>query len=254
MNDKIEREVERLSSQTGINFVKYRRPGLVEKIGNLIGFAGSVRNLLAGCYGILLFIVIVLCVYFILQGMKPLGVGLFFCVGAFFSASAGTALVTMKVAEKAVRDTIGVTVLLLDFSKEVRRDVSDLLKNKPGEGLAPSDLFKGLSFSVFIPAISQAVNNKVVSLLAKSVNFIACNTMYHFTNYLAPQIDKTTDKISGMDTGAEGAFDRSVDDLKYKIEPAADSVIRKIKIPGKLLLTFSIIGLLPILLIIFLLF
>lgn len=254
MGKKIQQEGERLSQKTGINFKKYHKPEMVEKIGDLIGFIGNIRTIMLGYYVLLLVIVTALCIWFSLRGMSTIGVVLFAAFGILFSASAGTALGTMKLAEKAVNDTKSVAVLLLDFVKEVKSDISTTLKSKPGSEIAASDLFKGISFVVFIPIVNQVIKEKLFFLLAKPVDFIVTNALYHFTNYLAPIIDKAAGKISAEDSKENGSFDRSLEEIKEKIEPLADSVIRSVKIPGKVLLILSIIICIPILLIIYWIF
>ncbi len=46
MRKKIKREGERLVRETGIDFKRYRKPGMVEKIGDLIGFIGQTRAIM----------------------------------------------------------------------------------------------------------------------------------------------------------------------------------------------------------------
>ncbi|MCK5058979.1 MAG: hypothetical protein KAT34_20195 [Candidatus Aminicenantes bacterium] len=59
MGKKTERKGELLSRQTGIDFKQYRKPELVEKIGDLIGFIGNIRTILLTHYVILLIIYLI---------------------------------------------------------------------------------------------------------------------------------------------------------------------------------------------------
>lgn len=59
MGKKTERKGDLLSRKTGIDFKKYRKPELVEKIGDLIGFIGNIRTILLTHYVILLIIYLI---------------------------------------------------------------------------------------------------------------------------------------------------------------------------------------------------
>ena len=257
MGKKIEREGERLSRETGIDFKKYYKSGFVEKIGELIGFIGSIRSIFLGYYAVLLVIVTALCTWFFLRDMNIVGIVLFFIFGILFCAGAGTALATMKLAEKVVEDSSDTVVLMLDFAKEVRHDISNV-ESKPGFKIAYSDLLKGLSFNVFIPMTKQVIKDKL-GLFSKPVIYIVQNALFYFTNFLTEAIDEKGGEISAVKTEAEAgkeieAFDKSIDSVKEKIEPLADSVTGKLKIPARVLLILSIVICLPILLVIFLIF
>lgn len=262
MGNKIEQAAERLSRETGIDFKKYRKPELVEKISDLIGFTGQAGGIMFRRYAVLLVIVIGLCVWFYTQKMSLAGIILFFVVGLLFTAAAGTALGTKKVTEKAIDDSAGVVTLMLDFVKEIKQDLFSLAKNKAGAKTAVSDLVKGVSYGVFIPTVKQIVREKL-SILAKPVVFVIEHALFYFTKSIASVIDNSAGDAAGKkpeekeaQTKEEDdkAFVQSIDAARETVASLADSVNRKATIPSKVMLIIALVVGLPILFIIYKIF
>ena len=85
--------------------------------------------------------------------------------------------------------------------------------------------------------------------------------MFYFTKFLSAAVDKLSGEPSGekkeeAKTGAEtdNGFNKAIDAAREKIEPLADTVIRSVKIPMKILFAITLIIGLPILLLIYLIF
>jgi len=250
MRKKIEQAVDRLTEETGIDFKKYQKPGIVEKISDLTGFIGQAGGIMFRRYAILLIIVAALCAWFYTKGMSLVGIILFFITGLLFTAAAGTALGTKKVAKKAVEDSVGVVMLMLEVVKEVRHDIT-------GSNVSISNLVEGISYGVFIPSVNGIVREKL-SLLAKPVVFVIENALFYFTKSISALFDKSADEISEeklqeiqAQTKDDNKFEQSVNSAKEKLEPLADSVARKVTIPSKVLLIITLIIGLPILFIIY---
>lgn len=252
MGKKIERAADRLAEETGIDFKKYQKSEIVEKISDLTGFVGQSGGIMFRRYAILLIIVVALCAWFYTKGMNSIGIILFFIIGVLFTVFAGTALGTKKVAEKTVEDSVGIVVLMLEVVKEAKHDTA-------GANVSTSNLVEGISYGVIIPSVSRIVREKL-SLLATPVVFVMENSLFYFTKSVSALFDKSGDEIPGetsqepqaqKQTKEDNKFEQSVNSAKEKLEPLADSVTRKVTIPSKVLLIITLIIGLPILFIIY---
>ncbi len=258
MARKIVERGRQLIEKTGIDFEKYRSPELVERVGNLVGFVRGAKKILA-CYQLLFaLIIIVLCIWFYTRGMNIAGILFFFVIGILVSAATGTALGTVKLSGKVMEDSASVVGLLLDLVKQIRSDLSGLRQKQAASGTALSDLLKGLSFMVVIPAVAELIQNHL-RLLAKPVKFLAENTLFYLTQGLADGLDQATRKIPAAQLTAPGeqksaGFDQAIDEARGKIDRLAQSLIRKVTAPARLLFTLSLILGLPMLLIVYLIF
>ena len=266
MGKIIEKEAERLEQETGIDFKKYRNPETVEKISDLIGFHQQATAFVLKYTAIFLIIIGALCYWFHTRGMGIVGIVLFLLVGIVFSLLEGPSLGLIRLTKKAASDGKDVVVMMLDFVKEVRQDVSNLTEKKPGAKISSANLVRGVSYIVFIPAVWQIVQAKL-KLLAAPVNFFIGNSIYYITKSLTAVMDKADSKDPGKKTVQAGSpgdreepeesvdkFNQLVDDAKKNVGPLADSVARKVAIPAKILFNITLFIGAPILLIIYLIF
>jgi hypothetical protein len=264
MRKKIRREGERVCRETGIDFQKYRKPEMVEKIGDLIDIIGQVRGILLRRYMLLLLIITVLSAWFYTRGMNIVGVVLFFAVGVLFSACAGTALCIIKVTEKGVKDSAAVTVMMLGFVKDVRVDLDTAAGKSAGEVPAPA-VMEGVSYCVFIPIVSGVVREQL-SLFAWPVNFVVENALFYLTQSLASMVAKVADDDAGAEKAEEpentekdnedreDRVNTAIDAAIKNVEPLADSVVGMVTIPAKILLILTMIIGLPLLWLIYFIF
>jgi len=266
MGKMIEKEAARLEQETGIDFKKYRNPETVEKISDLIGFHQQATGFVLRYTAIFLIIIGVLSYWFHTRGMSIVGIVLFLLVGIVFSLLEGPSLGLIKLAKKAVDDGMDVVVIMLDFVKEVRKDVLILTKKKPGAEISSANLVRGVSYIVFIPAIGQIIRSRL-KLLAAPVNFFIGSSIFYLTKSLTAVMEKTDSKDPEPKTAQTGSpgdqeepgekvdkFDQLVDDAKKRIGPLADSVAKKVAIPAKIFFTVTLFIGVPILLIIYLIF
>lgn len=170
-------------------------------------------------------IIIVLCIWFYTRGMNIAGIILFFVIGILVSAATGTALGTVKLSGKVMADSASVVGLLLDLVKQTRSDLSGLRQKQAASGTALSDLLKGLSFVVVIPAVAELIQNHL-RLLAKPVKFLAENALFYLTQTLADTVDQATRKIPAAQLTAPGeqksaGFDQAIDEARGKIDRLA---------------------------------
>lgn len=266
MSRKIEREAERLEKETGIDFKKYRNPETVEKISDLIGFHQQAIGFVLRYTAIFLIIIGALCYWFQTRGMSVIGIVLFLLVGIVFSLLEGPSLGLIKLTKKAVNDGMDVVVIMLDFVKEVRQDVLILTKKKPDTEISSANLVRGVSYTVFIPAIRQIIQAKL-KLLAVPVNSFFENSIFYLTKSLTAVMEKVDNKdpekqiVQTESPGEQGGpeesvdkFDQVMDDAKKRVGPLADSVVKKVAIPAKILFNVTLFIGIPILLIIYLIF
>lgn len=268
MSRKIEQEAVRLEQETGIDFKKYQNPEILEKISDLISFHSQTTAFLLGYTALFLAIIAALCFWFHSRGMNFVGIVLFLIFGVLFSLIEGPSLGLIKLAKKALKDSAEVVRMMLDFVKEVRQDIFTPGKDKPGAKMTAANLIRGVSYVVFIPAVSQIVRGKL-KLFAGPVNFLIGNSIFHLTNSLTAAVDKTSgqDENPGKENvqvelsgeqekpgEKENKFDRLIDDARNKIGPLADSVGRKVAAPAKLVFNITLFLGVPILLIIFFIF
>lgn len=266
MGKKIEREAERLEKETGIDFKRYLNPETVEKISDLIGFHQQATGFVLRYTAIFLIIIGAFSYWFHARGMSVVGIVLFLLVGIVFSLLEGPGLGLIRLTKKAVNDGMDVVVMMLDFVKEVRKDVLVLTKKKPGAEISSANLVRGVSYIVFIPAIGQIVRSRL-KLLAAPVNFIIGNSIFYLTKSLTAVMAKADSEDSEPKTAQTGPpgeqekpaekvdkFDQLVDDAKKRVGPLADSVAKKVAIPAKILFYVTLFIGVPILLIIYLIF
>jgi hypothetical protein len=266
MGKMIEKEAERLEQETGIDFKKYRNPEMVEKISDLIGFYRQTNAYMFRYTAILLIIIIALCFWFHTREMSSVGIALFLIAGTFFSLVEGISWGLMKLAKKAVTDGADVVTMMLDFLKEIKADITALVKNKPTAKIAISDMFRGISYDVFIPTVNQIIQEKL-KLFAKPINFLIGNSIFYLTRSLSAVMDKAATENSKKETmpveseqekGKQEENDKKIDQLideaRAKIGPLADSVSRKVAIPAKIVFNVTLFIGVPILLIIYFIF
>ncbi|UCH93002.1 MAG: hypothetical protein JSV88_22300 [Candidatus Aminicenantes bacterium] len=265
MSIKFEIEAERLEKETGIDFKKYRNPEMVKKISHLIGFYRQTNTLMMRYIIILLVIVVALCIWFHTREMSGVGIALFLIVGTFFSVAEGICWGLMKLAKNAVKEGADIVLMMLDFLKEIKTDLSTLAKNNPDAKVTLSNLFRGISYEVFIPAVSQIIRDKL-KFLAKPANFVIENTIFYLTKSLSTAMDKAESKSTRDKTAQAGSqeeqkdekmdevFNQLIDDAREKIGPMVDSVGRKVALPAKITFNVTLFIGVPILLIIYLVF
>ncbi|MCP4146397.1 MAG: hypothetical protein GY757_01480 [bacterium] len=277
MSKKIEKECHQLSEKTGIQFKKYTSPELIEKISDLIGFLGQIRSVMTRCNLLFMALISALSIYFAYIQMNTAGVVIFFLFGICFSILAGSALGTWRLAERAVGDSIGVVTLMLDFIKEVKKDLLVAKKNQPGSDVSTSNLLKGISYGVFIPSINGIVRDQL-SFFAKPVILLIENAIFYFTKSLAAALEKTesqdnvpenmsrennkTEITGTTETGtpdtasgtSENKFIITIDKAKGMLNTLSAFVIKQVTIPSKILFTLTMLIGVPILWLIYYIF
>jgi hypothetical protein len=265
MSTTIEKEAERLEKETGIDFKTYRNPEMVEKISHLIGFYRRTNILMIRYTTILLAIVVVLCLWFYTGEMNIAGIALFLIVGTFFSIVGGFSWGLIRLAKSAVKEGADIVLMMLDFLKEIKTDLSTLAKNKPTAKLTLANLFRGISYDVFIPAVSQIIREKL-KVLAKPANIVIENAIFYLTKSLSTAMDKAENKRARDDAAQaesqqeqkdeeiDKRFNQLIDDARQKIGPMVDSAGRKVALPAKIAFNINLFVGVPILLIIYLIF
>lgn len=256
MGKKIAKEGERISRETGIDFSKYWNPemGLGEKIGELIDITGKVASTIL-VYLILPLVVLVAISYKLSSGnMNIAGVILIFAVGVLMILLGGTARGFMKLVNDTVSNSSELIVLLLDFVKEVRRGVKSLQKkepDQPGKKVSVSQFVEGISYVVFIPAVSDVLRSRL-SLLSRPLIWVNERVLLHFTKAIAAILPAS--EVSGDQEQDADAEEKEIDGAAEKISGFSSSVTRTVNFPAKILFVVSVMIGVPAILIIFWIF